>query len=393
MREPGNLAALGEDGAREWDNTVERTLHEEVEQFDAGEALLTTRTSAMNETVSIDWVGLPTRAVRCSSRQEALALWDVPATNHGLGGRALQDEYLEWRVVRDGERLVRVEITTELREYWRVLAGHEPDEAMRLVREFARDESVQHAQVYGTSEEKVQHASSEQRAAMFASTMLSREGASPYNDGRLGICCMLQSTNNVRALVRLAAAAATRCIGEDAETGEPYCRTASESAALLEGTADMARASDPLLVERIAKLVYEGRSSAFDDPVGVYVTGVEHTRLRTRTGENIPPEWFTLSRGEDAPIAADGLQRCQRVVLEVPKDEGCVSDLTDVATEQRIRHGGQIAELIQAVVRLNVTAQKAVAPRLTPTPEERGDSAPDGCEDVRRLAAASAQGQ
>lgn len=394
MKEPGNLAALGRDGKREWDNLVQRTLHDEVERFEAGTALLPTPTSAMNESVSIDWMGLPTRAVRCSSRREALALWEVPANNHGLGGRQLQDEYLEWRVVRDGERLVRVEITTELGEYWRLLAGYDPAETMRLVREFARDGSVPYSQIYGRTEEHVGRATPRERTAMFASTMLSATGASSYNDGRRGLCCMMQPTNSLKALARLAAAAATKCIGEDHDTREPYCRTATEAAVLLEGTADMARASDPLLVERIAKLAYEGRSFAFNDPVGVYVAGVEHTRLRTPMMEDVPPEWFTLSRGEDAQAAADSRQRFQRVVLEVPEEEGfCVSDLTDSATDQRVQHGGQVAELIQVVVRLNVSAQAAIAPRVTSSPEGPRDAAADDCADVHVLASAVAQDQ
>lgn len=386
------MAALDADGAREWGGLLQRTLHEEVERFDAGAMLLPMRADGMDESVSIDWVCLPTRAVRCSSRRAALELWDVPADQYGLGGRQLQDEYLEWRVVRDGERVVRIEVTTELGEYWGVLAGYKPVETMRLVRAFARDESVPYSQIYGGAEEDVQRVTPQERARRFVATMLSAKGASPYNDGRLGLCCMMQPTNSLRALVRLAAAAATKCVGEDRDRGEQYCRTASEAAALLQGAADMARASDPLLVERIAKLVYEGRSIAFDDPLGVYIAGVEHTRLRTPSGENIPPEWFTLSRGEDAQTAADGRQRFQRAVLEVPEGEGIfVSDLIDVATGQRVEHGGQVAELIEAVVRLNVSAQEAIAPRVTPKPEGTDDAAADGCEDVRRLAAASAR--
>ncbi len=45
--------------------------------------------------------------------------------------RGLQEEYLEWRVVRgEDDTLVRVELTTELRDFWRVLAAHDPDRAL-----------------------------------------------------------------------------------------------------------------------------------------------------------------------------------------------------------------------------------------------------------------------
>jgi hypothetical protein len=63
-----------------------------------------------------DWTGLPTRALACLGRRQALAILD--------GQRGLQEEYLEWRVVRaSDDRIRRVELTTELRGYWRVLAA------------------------------------------------------------------------------------------------------------------------------------------------------------------------------------------------------------------------------------------------------------------------------
>ena len=73
-----------------------------------------------------DWTGLPVRVVGCLTRARALGLLDAE--------RRLQEEYLEWRTVRDrGGAIRRVELTTELRDYWRVLAAHEPARTVELV--------------------------------------------------------------------------------------------------------------------------------------------------------------------------------------------------------------------------------------------------------------------
>jgi hypothetical protein len=146
---------------------------------------------------------------------------------------------------------------------------------------------------------------------------------------------------------------------------------------LLGGTAVAGRASDPVIVERLGRLAFERRLVAFDDPVGVYVQGVEHTRLRTPEGSPVPPEWFAASRG----VAG----RHQRLVLEVPAGEGFrVSDLVDAATERPIRHGAQIAELVQLRVPLRTSA--AGAARAHPGLEPRARR-PVPCGDVRAIVA------
>jgi len=78
--------------------------------------------------------------------------------------------------------------------------------------------------------------------------------------------------------------------------------------------------------------------------------------------------------------------RHQRLVLAPPPDTGLsVSDLIDVATEQPIRHGGQIAELVKLVVLVRVSGPDAVdedIPDPTAVAEAEADSR--DCETVRR---------
>ena len=281
-------------------------------------------------TVGPDWTGLPVRVVRCLGRERALARLD--------GERGLQEEYVEWRTVRGPDGAIRrVELTTELPDYWRVLAEHEPERAVDIVGELT--------------------------GCAVAPRSLLRPGR--FNDGRDGICFMTHRNNDLRALAQLVAAAALPCTAGDRRA------TARETIPLLGGAAVAGRASDPVLVEALGRLAHERRLVALADPVGVFVAGVEHTRLRTPGGETVPREWFAASRGG------------QRLVLEVPAGERfTVGDLVDTATERPVRYGGQIAELIQLRVDFRASAPGAARSpaKLEADPRRR---APVRCGDVR----------
>jgi hypothetical protein len=278
--------------------------------------------------VGPDWTALPVRVANCLGRRRALALLDAR--------RDLQEEYAEWRTVRDaGGKLVRVELTTELRDYWRVLIAHEPARAADVVGELTG------------------HAPRD----------LGRLGR--LNDGRDGICFMTHPSNDLAALAQLAAAAAMPC------TRGRRRATAREVIPLLRDAALAGRASDPVIVEALGRLAFERRLVALADPVGVHVAGVQHTRLLTPGGETVPREWFAASR------------RDRRLVFEVPRSEGfAVGDLVDAATEQPIRHGAQIAELVQLRVMFSASAPGAARSRarLEADPRRR---ARVRCGDVR----------
>jgi hypothetical protein len=52
----------------------------------------------------------------------------------GEGGiRRLQEEYVEWRVVPNDVGIRQVELTTELSDYWRVLAAFDGSARMDLL--------------------------------------------------------------------------------------------------------------------------------------------------------------------------------------------------------------------------------------------------------------------
>ncbi len=335
---------------------------------------------------SPDWTGLPLRVERCLGRAEALAVMDLAPRADGTSGRDFQEEYLEWRAVKGPEngRLERVELTTEMRERWRVAAAHEPDELVRTVASFAREPTVAASAVFGAYDPFAPTATAAGREQAFAETMLGPGPRSPFNDGRRAICCMNQATNTEGALATLARAASTPRFVRAGGARRPRPPTAAELIPVLGDAAQSGRSSDPVLAERLARLAFEGRAAVLGEPVGVWIQGIQHTRLRTPTGEPAPQEWVTLSRPMSPP-AITGAVRVQRLVLEVPPEEGfCVGDLVDLATEEPVRFGGQIAELVQLALTVTVAD-----PGTVPSPHESID--PDGersdPEDCRALRA------
>ena len=376
MQEPGGLTHLDDAGRRAWARAVDDCVADLTRRLglDPPNPLVVhPADDTTPHTTSVDWTGFPLRVADCVGRAAASELCDWAFDPGGRGIRPLQEEYVEWRTVRDEDGGIRrVELTTELGAYWKVLAAHEPDTTRELVAEFAGEAGVDFEAVYRDCNRRT--ASPEERGEAFAAAMLSGHDPSPYNDGRAAITCMAQSTNTLRALVCLVLVATQARVVRDAVSGRLRCLTCEEAIPSMGGAAQAGRASDPVLVERLARLAYEGRLVALADPLCVTVQSVAHTRLRTPDGEAVPPEWFTFSRGR------------QRVTFAPPSDAGLhVSDLIDVATEQPIRHGSQVAELAQVAVAL-----RASDPDMRPAghlePTEPPPSA-EHCSDVHEALA------
>lgn len=358
MNEPGGLDELSAAGRAAWTRRVEECIAKVLTDLGLDSPhrfVLAAPDERIRRRTAIDWPGLPLRPVECLTRYQTLALLDwTPSRGEGRI-RRLQEEYVEWRVVRDDVGIRRVELTTELSDYWRVLAAFDPQRTLDLVASFAGQPSVDPQAVYRGCD-PFSSSTPEQREAAFAGAMLTDEDPSPYNDGRAAITCMAQWSNTLRALAQLVFVATNPRVVQDPLSGRIRCLTCDEAIPLMGGAAQAGRASDPVLVERLARLAYEGRLVAFDDPLGVYIQSVESTRLRTPDGEPVPYDWFTFERGLAPRQTADGRPRWQRLTFEPSADSGLrVSDLVDVATEQPIRHGGQVAELVQVAVVLRVS--------------------------------------
>lgn len=348
-------------------------------------------TSLLPETTP-DWTALPVRIERCLGREAALGLLDLAPHRDGASGRDFQEEYLEWRTVRASTgTIIRVELTCETPEAWRAEAAAEPARAIATAATFARRTILPASSLFGTYDPFAPDATPAEREEAFTATMLASGTRSAYNDGRRSICCMTQPTNTAAALTTLIVAVSRALIAFRSGASAPHAPTAPQLMPFLAGAAQAGRASDPVLVERVARLAFDGCRAIPAEPAGLWIRGVQHTRLRTPAGAAVPPTWFALTRPlpEPAPArahAAPAPARPRRLVVEVPPDAGfLLGDLVDVATEQPIRYGGQIAELVQVAVTLTIAPARTSAPSPDPAPDAHrdGDLDPYDCLQLR----------
>lgn len=390
MLPPGGLAEWPS-AARDWEDTVTATLARIVAR--TGRPLPPSVSGATpanaTEPRTTDWPAAPARVRACLGTAEADRVCDTRDPSAGdLGRLAFQEEYAEWRMVRDHAGApLRFELTTELADYWLLLAEHAPRQAIQQVAEFARtDTETAAAMMFGTRNPLAASAGS--RSATFATAMLGPQPG-PLNNGLAAITCLTRDDNTLEALINLVTAAAgapQRVVDPSSQT----TRFASGSEAierLREGSAQDCRHSDPVVVERIVRLATEGRHIRFDDPIGVYVLEVQTSDLLLPDDSPLPDEWCRLSRGGAAP---GGGSLAQRVEIEIPPEAGfTLASLRSRRTGNPIVHGGQIAELVQLGVRVRCgparTVDVAVETYRPAAPTACGER--DDCAVVRSVAA------
>ncbi len=250
MREPGGLSELGEAGAAAWAEFVNRLLCEALDE--AAEASGNEQGFVLpapdDRTVALtgpDWTGLPVRVTECLGLQRALRLLDAPSECIGGGGRGLQEEYLEWRVHRTDGRIDRVELTTELGEYWCMLAAHAPQRLIETVAAVAGEPGIKTADVFGRCNPFDHEVSPEERERAFSRVMLAPHGRSRYNNGERAVCCMVQETNSLSGLLALAVAATTCRVVQDSPEGPLRSLNCLEAIPLIGDAAQLGRGSGP----------------------------------------------------------------------------------------------------------------------------------------------------
>jgi hypothetical protein len=385
-KEPGNLSDFEGAAQDAWNELIAGYF-----RTNASAHLLAQPDARTPEVVAVEWGAYPVRIAAClESTANSHRLLDWTTTQGAVGRAHLQEEYFEWRVVRGGTgKIQRVEMTTELPEYWLTLAAHHPLTTLRLIARFAGEAEVPPEAVYGL-DPFAAGVTPSQRQLAFEDAMLPRGGTapwSPYNNGEKAICFMTQGANTLGALIHLVAAAAFPFGMRDSAGGELRKLSGPEAIATGTQAAQACRNSDPTVVGATIGLAWDGRLFALDDPIGIYIRSVQHSRLVQPNGEPVPSEWFEFQRGA-RPHAPGDLERSQRLVLEVPPGyDFVVGDLVDTDTDQRIEYGGQVADLVQlaAYVRISAPGAGPAAKREVPRPDVRPCVDDPACGTVRGL--------
>jgi hypothetical protein len=356
--EPGKLSDFGPNAHEAWDN-----LHAEKFANNGSQQALAKPDERTKSNATVDWGAFPVRAEVClGSRDQALKLLDWRTDDSGDRGRAAaQEEYLEWRVVRDdNDTIQRVELTSEFREYWETLAAHHPQRTLELIRGFADEDEIDPGEVYDGLDPLDDNVTPAKRRNAFIVAMepdaRGRPPRSQYNNGAKAITCMCRDDNTLTALIALVLKAVFPYVADD--DGEPL--SGSEAIAATDQSALDCRNSDPTVVGKLIDLAAHGHFVALDDPIGVYIVDVQNERLEMPDGQPVPLGWFDRSRGSRANDV-DKLERSQRVTFELPGDADFgIEQLVDRRTDRKIKHGGQIADLITLGVHARISPPDAV---------------------------------
>lgn len=117
-------------------------------------------------------------------------------------------------MLRDQDGPTRFELTTELGDYWVLLARHQPDCLLELVADFAGVASLEPTEVLGEPDPRSRDSPEEIRAEAFSRRFLGRSLSDEkwrgqpvaFNNGERAITCLSRSDNSLFAWVNLVVA-------------------------------------------------------------------------------------------------------------------------------------------------------------------------------------------
>ncbi len=310
---PGNLKELSSDDLAAWSARISK-LFDDVAGPPARHFYNPTEsdTPPGAGVASVRWPAAPGRLL--STRLSREKRWEVAD-----GDRNEQDEYCEWSVLRDGDKVVRVTFTSETPDYY----DHLMDVDRKLLRKLYEEATGKTVTVDALRDSN----------GLF-------EAGNAFNSSTDGtIVHLMQTTNTLRAAVVLAAEATVLRKGKD---DKPIKHP--QTLIVCGGLGDERRHSDPQIAAAINNLVADRFEVTLADPPGLYLDGVVTTGMETPDGTDARTFW-TVERGEPGHV---------RARFEVPAALGyAVGDIAIGGTP--ITFGAQIADRVH--VRVDAVAR------------------------------------
>jgi hypothetical protein len=292
-------------------------------------------------TNAVQWPGDPLEPTFCTDANTIRTLCDWGAR----GRHVLQNEYCEYAVVHGQDatgrlRPKRIQVTTELREYWLTIAALDPDGVRAMATQVLGDEPS-FAELYGVANP---HALNEtQREIRFARTSAGNGGDPLLVDakvpahpvGRLNTeraLFMTHPINGLDDLIFIVLFGAKRYAVRTPD-GE-FRRAAKEDIFFRPMQRALAcRHADPAACLGAYNVVLDGRMLAFANPLGMYLRPF-NTQLLQFEGQDLPERWIRWSRGTEGAF--------QRLELGPADDDDAFLDDIQlfVGQEPEPLHGG-----------------------------------------------------
>jgi len=171
-----------------------------------------------------------------------------------------QDEYVEWRVERVGNKVSRVTFTTEFPEYYEALAQTGLQSLIDGIKQVIPGATPTVAELFGPGFDPGA-ASEEARAAQFRAHLT----RNPWNNGEKGILCLTQQFNTMGALFNLVG----QCgVVKDGIPSNAVCANVS-------GACGPERNSDPFICTAVQDQARAANGLSLQDPVGVKVVQLQ----------------------------------------------------------------------------------------------------------------------
>lgn len=286
----------------------------------------------------IHWPGFPKLLYsQYATKPEAYQAADAPPIIHQNklvgGGRAVQDEYLEWFIHRDQQGNIRaVDFTTETAEYWTFLYSQDKKLAANT-----------YSSIVGTQ-------------VTVADISMSGK-YNPLNkfNTAASVVHLVQRNNTLPAELDIAVQSTLpRTDNTGAVTNDVVsCIHCDSPDPANDHLGEAGRNSDPTIAEMVNSVASTGCQLAIPDPVGLYIQQIDLSGWTGPTGVDVASCWKVL-RGNPAV----------RARFTVP-DGAQLADFAIAGIQ--IQYAGQIAERISVFLTAAYGPPNAVAlPAATP---------------------------
>jgi hypothetical protein len=345
---PGRADQLSPALVEQWNDRIRDEFERLRPAFGSRFFTLDPQAVGASTSVAVKWFGDPAEPAFCIGQEVARELSDW-----GVRGRhELHNEYCEYAAVRRPDdtgrlRLKRVQVTTELREYWLTVARSEPEVLRAMVAGITGVEPAW-PELYGVADPGTLTAQG--REVAFArlvaghgnSDSLQLAGVPAQPIGSINTenaLFMTHPINGLDDLLYIVMFGAKPYFRRDGNTIVPAGREDIFRAHDVEHLA--CRHADPAAAMGAHAAAVEGRTVAFADPLGVYIHSFAR-EIFLLDGAPIPEEWIRLSRGTDGLF--------QRLEVGPPDDDPVFLDQVRVATgaaDEPLVGGHQIVENLE----------------------------------------------
>jgi hypothetical protein len=342
---PGRVDQLPDALLDRWNQTIQENYDALAGQF--GSRFFSIDPALPDATpAQVDWFADPAEPAVCVTEEVAQQLCDWgPRGRHGV-----QDEYCEFATIRQTDssgqlRAKRVELTTELAEYWTCLAMADPEQTRSLASSVLGIE-VSPSDLYGGDPDSMDEGA---RRIAFARQMAGHgnhadlEKAKVRADpvGRLNqdrALFMSHAINGLDDLIYIVLFGAKPYAGKEDDGTR---RQASRDEIFRQYDVEYlaCRHADPTAAMAACGAAFAGLKVAFADPLGMYIQAFQRDALLYE-GNPVPDDWVQLSRGSEGMY--------QRLVVGPPDDHDAYLDDIAVASgaaERPLTGGYQLLKL------------------------------------------------